>query len=629
MDVCFEGVRDSNGVILILGSRYGEPDQTGLSPTHQEFRLAVQLGKPVFAFVMQRTSYEPAQERFIQEVEKTVFRCAPVADADALASQVRRSIIAELARRWNVVQQLPPERLTPWEGGRATAVNVPPDPDDALQLLRSLYERGDDRSMAAVAHVVEGAFSSSPELLNIIYSAEVNIGMAMLPVNRDRVRRAISFWSSPSAAERWHPAGLAYNQGNAYSVLRERTDAISAYRRSLALKPDFAERWKNLGSEYHDSGDYEEARRCYEAALRHNSQLFEALYCLGTLQYAHFDKFEEARGLFDQIDLRQLSAGQAASTLAWKALTELERGNGADAVMLIDESLHLAAENEWLWPVAGRIYYNARRMHRSLTVRSLAFWHTFTQRYPANPAGWEELGLTLFRLRDRTSTAELTSRCRAALEAAVKLETDDGLAWDRLGHMREDAGEWEGALSCYERAASSDAAQHGECYARALMHFGRYSEALAYVEAAAREYQRDARAWTDLATCYEKLGRADEAEAAFRHAIQLDESYEYAWFNLGGFYWNTSRVSDAVKTWMEALSRFRSPRRRSRSRSYSALSDRGRQIKTNLRPANGSLVHLRAGTARHEATRRAACRDEREPRRERTASSVTPSHTLQ
>lgn len=48
--VCLAGVRDADVVVLLLGARYGTPQRSGLSPTHEEYREA-RGRKPVLVFV--------------------------------------------------------------------------------------------------------------------------------------------------------------------------------------------------------------------------------------------------------------------------------------------------------------------------------------------------------------------------------------------------------------------------------------------------------------------------------------------------------------------------------------------------------------------------------------------------
>ena len=51
---CLTGLRQSELIILILGARYGTPQESGLSATHEEYREA-RGNKPVLVFVEQGT----------------------------------------------------------------------------------------------------------------------------------------------------------------------------------------------------------------------------------------------------------------------------------------------------------------------------------------------------------------------------------------------------------------------------------------------------------------------------------------------------------------------------------------------------------------------------------------------
>jgi hypothetical protein len=65
--VCLAGIRDADIVVLLLGARYGSPQASGLSPTHEEYREA-RGTKPVLVFVQTRITAEPDQDKFIAEV---------------------------------------------------------------------------------------------------------------------------------------------------------------------------------------------------------------------------------------------------------------------------------------------------------------------------------------------------------------------------------------------------------------------------------------------------------------------------------------------------------------------------------------------------------------------------------
>jgi Domain of unknown function (DUF4062) len=65
---CLAAVRDSDLVVLLMGERYGVPQLSGLSATHEEYREARER-KPVLVFVESGVTRELAQEEFLKEVQ--------------------------------------------------------------------------------------------------------------------------------------------------------------------------------------------------------------------------------------------------------------------------------------------------------------------------------------------------------------------------------------------------------------------------------------------------------------------------------------------------------------------------------------------------------------------------------
>jgi hypothetical protein len=65
---CLAAVRDSDLVILLMGERYGVPQASGLSATHEEYREARER-RPVLVFVESGVTREPAQQSFLEEVQ--------------------------------------------------------------------------------------------------------------------------------------------------------------------------------------------------------------------------------------------------------------------------------------------------------------------------------------------------------------------------------------------------------------------------------------------------------------------------------------------------------------------------------------------------------------------------------
>jgi hypothetical protein len=64
--VCLAGVRAADVVVLLLGERYGTPQRSGLSPTHEEYREAREQ-KPALVFVQSGVTREPDEEKLVEE----------------------------------------------------------------------------------------------------------------------------------------------------------------------------------------------------------------------------------------------------------------------------------------------------------------------------------------------------------------------------------------------------------------------------------------------------------------------------------------------------------------------------------------------------------------------------------
>lgn len=98
---CLNGVRESDAVILILGSRYGAIQQSGMSATHEEF-IEARNTKPLIIFIESEISEaEPEQDKLIKELstwEKGFFRGEFSSDKDLKAKALKAIHDLVLAR---------------------------------------------------------------------------------------------------------------------------------------------------------------------------------------------------------------------------------------------------------------------------------------------------------------------------------------------------------------------------------------------------------------------------------------------------------------------------------------------------------------------------------------------------
>ena len=102
--VCLAGVRDADVVVLLLGARYGTPQSSGLSPTHEEYHEA-RGRKPVLVFVQTGVTREPDEEKLVDEAsgwEGGQYR-QPFDSPASLRATVTRAL-----HQWELSQQAGP-----------------------------------------------------------------------------------------------------------------------------------------------------------------------------------------------------------------------------------------------------------------------------------------------------------------------------------------------------------------------------------------------------------------------------------------------------------------------------------------------------------------------------------------
>lgn len=102
--VCLAGVREADVVVLLLGARYGAPQRSGQSPTHEEYHDA-RGQKPVLVFVQDGIAREPDEEKLLEEVsgwEGGQYR----EPFDSPASL--RAVVTRALHRWALSQQAGP-----------------------------------------------------------------------------------------------------------------------------------------------------------------------------------------------------------------------------------------------------------------------------------------------------------------------------------------------------------------------------------------------------------------------------------------------------------------------------------------------------------------------------------------
>lgn len=128
--VCLAGVRQADVVALLLGARYGAPQASGLSPTHEEYREARER-LPVLVYVQQDVEREPAQQAFLDEVQAwdsgkyRVGFATPEQLRDALTRDLKDFEVGLARGSADETEMLDRARQLVPEGGRGWAAPAP------------------------------------------------------------------------------------------------------------------------------------------------------------------------------------------------------------------------------------------------------------------------------------------------------------------------------------------------------------------------------------------------------------------------------------------------------------------------------------------------------------------------
>ena len=443
------------------------------------------------------------------------------------------------------------------------AINVPDDPERALQILEALYERGADLAISAAFDQFAAVLGSNSAEMGCCYMSEINLGMAGRG-RPDRIRAGKVHFKAKLRTKRYLSGSLHYTIGNAYSALGDEKSAKASYQAAARdaaymANPSMAAMClKNLGASLEKLGSEEMAAELYSGALEMDPQLPEAHLALG--QYLHRQgQFEEALTHYDATLFDDRDLGKNASVTGWRLNALFNLGQEREAFRAINLLLTDADREPWIWSWCARQVAAFSRTSVAAARGALAFWQRYVRTHPEVSAARADLLLTSFYLR---SEGEEIGKDYAAFRAEFETHiahvdpSEAALPWDRLGHWAQDLDDWEEAERCFRKAYDLGGGHYGYCLGTALNFLGRHGEALPLVKAQADSVQPDAMSWFQVASALDHLGRSDEAVAAYRKALVLDPDYALAMFNMAGVLWNRGDREEGGRIFQTAVAQF-------------------------------------------------------------------------
>jgi tetratricopeptide (TPR) repeat protein len=461
---------------------------------------------------------------------------------------------------WTVT---PPDRVPNMVESYVPLVEVPTDPARASRILEQLYNSGHDAAISKSFDRFAAVLAANPASMLYAHMSEINLGINGQPCNEERIRSGIQLMQRQLDDRIVEPGTSLYCQGNGWLALREFEKAREAYAAAFVLldRPELAgcaaQCSKNMGNVMEQLGKPEIAVALYERALEIDPDLGEAHFALAQF-YRRQKKTDLALRHLDAIFPHNNSSITRSSIQGWRVGLLIESGDIDGAFREIQSLTVPPVLEKWIWPYcAGQVAGIGRNSPRAARS-AIAFWRSYLRSSPNHLAAeWQLLMCHWFLHQEGISVDMNFEKFKAAVMKLIDGKiADPAFLWDRIGHWAQTDRDWENAAEAFKTAYELKPERYGYCYGTALNFLGRFAQALPILTIQAERYQPDAMSWFQVGAARGETGDLDGSIEAYQKAIELDENYALARFNLGGMYWNRKDVSSAARTWREAIRRF-------------------------------------------------------------------------
>lgn len=459
----------------------------------------------------------------------------------------------------------PPENISSFPEEGEIDLPVPADQEQAEEMLAELYDRGHDRTISRSFDKFHAILGHSKEKLTPAYMAEINLAINGRQFDKTRIADGIEVILNAVDGGEYLPGSLLYCVGNGWFALGEHEKARDAYNSALLLLDQTdvyskvsAQCCKNLGAVLEKLNKPDAAHDLYTRALELDSTLAEAHFALALWYNRKNADLDRALEHLDAIVWLDDSAGTLPSVQGWRAEILFKQEKVEEAFRDIHGLMSGKGREAWVSPWCARLVATYGRSSIDAAKRSVQFWDIYLKRSTDDVLAQRERLLCVYFIHANGGQTEYDycGFIQAVADVVANGAPNPAFLWDRAGHWAQDGGDWSEAENCFRKAFDLSPTEYGYCLGTALNFLGRYEEALPILLPQAKKHQPDAMSWFQVAVAQEGTGDIAGCINAYKRALQLEENYDLAWFNLGGVYWNSNSKADAIATWMEAIRRF-------------------------------------------------------------------------
>ena len=293
-----------------------------------------------------------------------------------------------------------------------------------------------------------------------------------------------------------------YNMGNARDKLRQYAEAIDAYKKAIAIKPDYAEAYCWMGFAWHWLKQYADAIAAYKKAIAIKPDYATAYSNMG---FAHFylTQYTDA-----------IAAYKKAIAIKPDAMTYYKMGN-------------------------------AYRYLKQYTDAITAYKKCVALK-PDYPYTYDYMGLSYHYLKQYTEALTAYKKAVAIKPVAV--------TYYNLGRLYGDLKQYTDAITAYKKcvALKQDYADAHHYMGLSYHYLKRHTYALAaYKKSVA--IKPDAVTYSNMGLTYVKLKKHGFAIAAYKKAIVIKPDYANAYCSMGFAYDDLKRYTDALAAYKKAI----------------------------------------------------------------------------
>jgi protein O-GlcNAc transferase len=327
--------------------------------------------------------------------------------------------------------------------------------------------------------------------------------------------------------------------GNAMRGARRFEDALAAYDKAIALKPDYADALYNRGITLMDLKRFEEALASYDKVIALEPRYAKAHNNRGNVLQV-LKRFEEAAASYDRavaVEPGYIDALYNKSI----ALQELKRFD--EALASADAVIALKPNCAEAFNIRGNALGALKRFNVALASfdQAIVFKPDYAEAF--NNRGNALRALKYF------------DQALASYDKAIALNPYFADAVYSRGNALRELERFDEAVASYDRVIALKPGYADAFYDRgnALKELERFDEALASYDRAISIGPDKPAAFNNRGNVLQELRRLDEALVSYDRAIALDPDYAEAFYNRGNVLQELKRFDEALTTYDKAI----------------------------------------------------------------------------